>query len=142
MRVDQRHRFRPAGTARLLVAAAGDEVPAAVVDRVVAAAIGLWPGALVSVLREDGPWDAGAPTQWEWVTRLQSAEFDQAAIVSDGTRSPYPLAYVCYLAGIPFRSGVTTEFGGRLLTRRLDPVGPGRYPAPHDFIEKRCDKES
>jgi hypothetical protein len=127
---------------RLLVTAAGDEVPAAELDKVAVAAGRMWPAARITVLHGRPPWTAAAPDQWEWITRLQSEEFDQCVIVGDGVSSPYPLAYACYLAGIPFRSGVTSEFGGKLLTRRVDPAGPGRYPAPEDLIEKPHEKGS
>ena len=124
-----------AGAPRLLVAAAGDEVPAAIIEGGVTAIRERWPGARVEMLDRSEPWDRPDLEQWEWIARLESKAFDQAVIVGDGTHSPYALAYAFYLAGIPRRSGVSAEFGGKLLTRRLNPVGPGQYPAPHELVE-------
>jgi hypothetical protein len=131
----------PATGPRILVAAPGDDVPPEVVDDFVNAVEEIWPRAQVSLLGEDGPWEGPAWQKWEWIAGMQRGEFDQAIIIGDGTYSPYPLAYVLYLAGVPLRSGVTTEFGGKLLTRRLDPPGPGRYPAPNDLIERDIELE-
>jgi ADP-heptose:LPS heptosyltransferase len=36
--------------------------------------------------------------------------------------SPYPDAYRCYLAGIPVRAGESPEFGGAVLSHRIDPT--------------------
>ena len=40
-----------------------------------------------------------------------------AAVIFTNAQSPYPLAYICYLAGIPIRLGQSHEFGGSLLSR-------------------------
>ncbi|MBE9010255.1 hypothetical protein IQ250_08560 [Pseudanabaenaceae cyanobacterium LEGE 13415] len=48
---------------------------------------------------------------------LKVEQFDQAIILPDGNRSPYPFAYVCYFAGIPVRLGVSCEFGGGVLSQ-------------------------
>jgi lipopolysaccharide heptosyltransferase II len=42
-------------------------------------------------------------------------------IFTSFTQSPYPPAYVCYLAGIPVRAGHSKEFGGGLLTHWSKP---------------------
>jgi hypothetical protein len=124
-----------AGAPRLLVAAAGDEVPAAIIEGVVSTIRERWPGARVETLDRSEPWDRPDLEQREWIAHLESTAFDQAVIVGDGTHSPYALAYAFYLAGIPRRSGVSAEFGGKLLTHRLNPLGPGQYPAPHELVE-------
>ncbi len=49
---------------------------------------------------------------------LQIEQFD-AAIVFSNDRSPYPIAYLCYLAGIPIRIGRSIEFGGGVLSHCL-----------------------
>ena len=47
---------------------------------------------------------------------LRAREFDAAFIFTSFSQSPYPPAFVCYLAGIPVRVGQSKEFGGRVLT--------------------------
>ena len=47
---------------------------------------------------------------------LSLRAFDAAVIFTNARESPYPLAYICYLAGIPIRLGQSDEFGGGLLS--------------------------
>ncbi len=47
---------------------------------------------------------------------LRGRAFDAAFIFTSFSQSPYPPAFVCYLAGIPVRVGQSKEFGGRVLT--------------------------
>jgi ADP-heptose:LPS heptosyltransferase len=47
---------------------------------------------------------------------LGSRHFDAAVIFTSFSQSPYPPAYVCYLAGIPLRLGHSKEFGGGILS--------------------------
>lgn len=47
---------------------------------------------------------------------LRERAFDLAIIFTSFAQSPYPPAYVCYLAGVPRRIGQSKEFGGSLLT--------------------------
>lgn len=55
------------------------------------------------------------------VQRLQAGQYDAALIFTSFSQSPYPAAYVCYLAGIPIRIGQSKEFGGRVLTLEVKP---------------------
>jgi ADP-heptose:LPS heptosyltransferase len=55
------------------------------------------------------------------VQELQKKELDAAFIFTSFTQSPYPPAYICYLAGIPVRIGQSKEFGGSLLTHWKKP---------------------
>ncbi len=48
---------------------------------------------------------------------LSRRAFDAAVIFTNARESPYPLAYICYLAGIPIRLGQSHEFGGSLLSQ-------------------------
>ena len=48
---------------------------------------------------------------------LSHQAFDAAVIFTDERESPYPLAYICYLAGIPIRIGQSQEFGGGVLSQ-------------------------
>lgn len=51
------------------------------------------------------------------VEDIRSKGFDAAFIFTSFAQSPYPPAYVCYLAEIPWRAGQSKEFGGSLLTK-------------------------
>ncbi len=56
------------------------------------------------------------------IVKLSSHSFDAAIIFTNGQESPYPLAYVCYLAGIPIRLGQSQEFGGSVLSQWVPPL--------------------
>lgn len=49
------------------------------------------------------------------IETLSRRAFDAAVIFTNNRESPYPLAYICYLAGIPIRLGQSQEFGGSVL---------------------------
>lgn len=55
------------------------------------------------------------------VELLKNRAFDAAFILTSFTQSPHPVAFVCYLAGIPYRLGQSKEFGGGLLTHWTKP---------------------
>jgi len=62
----------------------------------------------------------------EWMRDgLRPAEghcgFEAALLLTAPGQSPYPLAYLCYLGGIPVRIGQSGEFGGGVLSHCLDP---------------------
>lgn len=72
----------------------------------------------------------------EWVDRnliewLRQQSFDAVIIFTEPLRSPYAVAYLCYLAGIPIRVGQSQEFGGSVLstcvTPPLEQVSPEIY---------------
>lgn len=81
-------------------------------------------------------WQPGEPPVVPAGTRalveaLRERQFDAAILLPDGARSPYPAAYVCYLAGIPIRLGQSQEFGGGLLSPAVKPpagIGPAADP--------------
>jgi ADP-heptose:LPS heptosyltransferase len=50
------------------------------------------------------------------ISKLRQSAFDCAVIFTNPGESPYPLAYICYLAGIPIRIGQSQEFGGGVLS--------------------------
>jgi ADP-heptose:LPS heptosyltransferase len=55
--------------------------------------------------------------QWlDLVDELRSRKLDAVIVFCDRQISPYPLAYLCYLAEIPIRIGQSQEFGGGVLT--------------------------
>jgi ADP-heptose:LPS heptosyltransferase len=55
------------------------------------------------------------------VALLRQASFDAAIVFTQPHQSPYPLAYLCYLAGISLRLGQSQEFGGGVLSHCIDP---------------------
>jgi hypothetical protein len=52
---------------------------------------------------------------------LQSIGFDAAIMLTLPNHSPFSLAYLCYLAGIPIRIGQSQEFGGGVLSLCVQP---------------------
>ncbi len=65
------------------------------------------------------------------IETIQTSHFDAAIILTNPGQSPYQLAYLCYLAGIPIRLGQSQEFGGGVLSHcikpPLDAVSPDQY---------------
>ncbi len=57
----------------------------------------------------------------ELIAKIHSYQFDAAVIFNNSFQSPYPLAYLCYLAGIPIRLGQSKEFGGSVLSHWVKP---------------------
>lgn len=72
------------------------------------------------ILISPAPWYA-ADSVCETISLLLRYGFDAAFICAGEGQSPYPLAYICYLAGIPVRVGFSAEFGGGLLSAWLKP---------------------
>lgn len=54
----------------------------------------------------------------EW---MRNQRFSIAMIFTGLSQSPFPAAYACYLAGIPYRVGLTNECGGSALSHFLPP---------------------
>lgn len=50
------------------------------------------------------------------VDRLRSGRFDAVVALTSFSQSPWPLASLAYLAGIPVRVGISAEMGGSLLS--------------------------
>lgn len=59
------------------------------------------------------------------IDELRKRQFDAAMIFTSFSQSPFPAAYVCYLAGIPHRWGSSKEFGGGVLS--FSPASPPDY---------------
>lgn len=64
-----------------------------------------------------------SPALLALIEMLRSERFGAAILFPQATRSPYPLAYVCYLAEIPIRVGMSDEFGGGLLSHWVKKPG-------------------
>jgi ADP-heptose:LPS heptosyltransferase len=58
------------------------------------------------------------------IAKLRQFAFDASVIFTNPQQSPYPLAYICYLAGIPIRISQSQEFGGSVFSHgvKLSPV--------------------
>lgn len=65
------------------------------------------------------------------VAKLRQGHFDAAIVFSPPAHSPYPLAYLCYLAGIPHRFGQSSEFGGAVLSHWVNPGSTARTIVEH-----------
>lgn len=65
------------------------------------------------------------------VAWIRQRSFDAAIILTSPVQSPYAMAYLCYLAGIPIRVGQSNEFGGGVLSScvmpPLEDVSPPEY---------------
>lgn len=53
---------------------------------------------------------------------LSAHGFDAAFIFTSFKQSPYPPAYIAYLAGIPIRVAQSKEWGGKILTHLVHPL--------------------
>ncbi|MDV2992466.1 MAG: hypothetical protein N4J56_002120 [Chroococcidiopsis sp. SAG 2025] len=58
-------------------------------------------------------WQAPAREK-KLIEKFRQYKFDAAIILTNNNESPYPFAYLAYLAGIPIRVGRSREFGGVL----------------------------
>lgn len=67
------------------------------------------------------------------VDMVREWEFDAAIIFTSFSQSPYPPAYVCYLAGIPIRLGQSKEFGGSLLSQWVKPLPDSLHQAERNL---------
>jgi hypothetical protein len=67
----------------------------------------------------------------ELIRAIRDRAFDAAICFTRPDQSPYALAYLCYLAGVPIRIGQSREFGGGVLstciTPPLEAVSPIAY---------------
>ena len=52
----------------------------------------------------------------ELVENLSQFDFEAAIILTNNNESPYPFAYLAYLAEIPIRMGRSREFGGSVIS--------------------------
>src|SRR5262245_26612507 len=54
--------------------------------------------------------------EMDFIEQLQEREYSLAVIFTSFSQSPFPAAYACYLAGIPYRVGFSKEVGGQALS--------------------------
>ncbi|MBE9180447.1 hypothetical protein IQ268_17950 [Oculatella sp. LEGE 06141] len=64
---------------------------------------------------------AFAPHSEALITAMRVRQFSAAIIFTTQGQSPFALAYLCYLAGIPLRLGQSQEFGGGVLSHTAQP---------------------
>ncbi len=69
-----------------------------------------------------GTWPLDPGGELRLVEDIRERAFDAAIIFTSFTQSPYPPAYVCYLAGVPLRIAQSKEFGGGVLTQWVRPL--------------------
>lgn len=55
------------------------------------------------------------------IHEMQQKSFEAAVVLTPPARSPFSLAYLCYLAKIPIRLGQSMEFGGGVLSHCVSP---------------------
>jgi ADP-heptose:LPS heptosyltransferase len=75
------------------------------------------------VLVHDASWQDISPEnlldsrqEIDLIEQLREHQFSMAVIFTSFSQSPFPAAYACYLAGIPYRAGFSKEFGGGVLS--------------------------
>lgn len=76
---------------------------------------------------ESGVMSANTEREIALIETLRDRHFDAAIIFTNNRESPYPLAYICYLAGIPIRLGQSQEFGGNVLSQCAKPQDSETY---------------
>ena len=67
------------------------------------------------------------------IETLRLCGFEASIIFTSFTQSPYPPAYACMLAGIPFRAGQSKEFGGGVLTHAIAAAGDALHQAERNL---------
>lgn len=55
------------------------------------------------------------------IETIKQHSFNIAIVLTTPAQSPFSLAYLCYLAGIPIRVGQSQEFGGGVLSHCIQP---------------------
>jgi ADP-heptose:LPS heptosyltransferase len=75
------------------------------------------------VLVHDALWQDISPEnllnsnqEMELIEQLRERKFSMVVIFTSFSQSPFPAAYACYLAGIPYRVGFSKELGGSVLS--------------------------
>lgn len=58
---------------------------------------------------------------FQLIQEIKAHAFDAAIMLTAPAQSPFSLAYLCYLAGVPIRIGQSQEFGGGVLSHCIKP---------------------
>ena len=56
-----------------------------------------------------------------FIEQLREQQFSTAMVFTNTSQSPWPAAYACYLAGVPYRVGFSADFRGSALSHFLPP---------------------
>src|SRR6185503_13854200 len=74
----------------------------------------------------DTPWQDGSSVnvlssqeEVDLIYQLRESQFSMAVIFTSLSQSPSVAAYLCYMAGIPYRVGFSKELGEGMLSHRL-----------------------
>jgi len=70
--------------------------------------------------------------EWELIETLRSRKFDGAIILTSFKQSPHPPAFICQMAGIPFRLGASKETG-ESLTHRISDIPDDLHQAERNL---------
>jgi ADP-heptose:LPS heptosyltransferase len=71
------------------------------------------------------------------IDRIRDGGYDAAVILTSFSQSPWPAAYLCRLAGVPIRVGMSNEFGGAGLTHWV-PAAPDGLHQVDRALEMLC----
>lgn len=67
------------------------------------------------------------------VERIAAPRYDAILIFASFAQTPWPAAYVAYLAGIPVRIAAASEFGGSILSHPVSPLPRETHEAERDL---------
>jgi ADP-heptose:LPS heptosyltransferase len=87
---------------------------------------------------EGGDTFVDAERELALISKLRQSAFDAAVIFTNPGESPYPLAYICYLAGIPMRIGQSQEFGGGVLSEWVKLSSKDSHPVDKHLFLIEC----
>ncbi|MFB2879381.1 glycosyltransferase family 9 protein [Floridanema aerugineum] len=122
------HSHLPNASITLMASPAGSQVAPLLpgVDRVI----------VQRVVWQDASWVMPlAPAREEsLIAKIEAENFDAALIFTSFSQSPYPPAYICYLAGIPLRIGQSKEFGGSVLSQWVKPLPDGCHQVDRNLF--------
>lgn len=68
-----------------------------------------------------------------FIESLREQQFSTALIFTDVSQSPWPAAYACYLAGVPYRVGFSADFHGSALSHFLAPPADELHQADRNL---------
>jgi ADP-heptose:LPS heptosyltransferase len=77
--------------------------------------------------------NVGVQQDLKLIETLRPRQFDATVIFTSFAQSPFPPAYICYLAGIPIRLGQSKEFGGLALSQWVKPLPDETHQAERNL---------
>lgn len=79
--------------------------------------------------QQAGGTGASATEEWRLVERIRASGYDAMLVLTSPSQSPWPVAHVGLLAGIPLRAVHSAEFGGAVATHWVTPPPEGIHQA-------------